>query len=81
MHDGLVFSVPLIHKQKQKAMTTIKLFKVSTKFSSREVNARTKKEAITIFKSQLGNMISKSDKIIVLWATMQTQANLTHVQS
>ena len=42
-----------------------KLYKVSTQFSSREVNARTKKEAISIFRSQLGNLVSESDKIKV----------------
>ena len=44
---------------------TIKLFKVSTIFSSREVNARSKKEAIDIFKSQMRVLVSASDKITV----------------
>ena len=42
-----------------------KLYKVSSAFSSREINARTKKEAISIFRQQLGNLISESDKIKV----------------
>ena len=42
-----------------------KLYKVSTQFSSREINARTKKEAISIFRYQVGNLISESDKIKV----------------
>jgi len=45
--------------------TSTKLFKVSTLTSSREINARTKKEAISIFKTQLGNYVSDSDKITV----------------
>lgn len=43
----------------------IKLYKVSTYFSSRDILARNKKEAVEIFKSELKNLISKSDKIIV----------------
>lgn len=45
--------------------TTTKLYKVSTTFSSREINARSKNEAIEIFKSQLKGQISESDKITV----------------
>jgi len=42
-----------------------KLYKVSTHFSSREVNARSKNEAIRIFKSLLKNLVSESDTITV----------------
>ena len=42
-----------------------KLYKVSSAFSSREINARSKKEAKSIFRSQLGNLVSESDKIKV----------------
>ena len=46
-------------------MKTVKIYKVSTLTSSREIQARSKKEAIEIFKSQLKGLISKSDKINV----------------
>ena len=46
-------------------MKAIKLYKVNTRFSSREINARSKKEAITIFKAQLKGLISENDKITV----------------
>ncbi len=42
-----------------------KLYKVSTEFSSREINARSKKEAISIFRSELKTLISDNDKITV----------------
>lgn len=42
-----------------------KLYKVSTDFSSREINARSKKEAITIFRKQLGTLVTDSDRIKV----------------
>ena len=42
-----------------------KLYKVSTDFSQREINARNKKEAINIFKSQMKNLVSHNDKIKV----------------
>lgn len=42
-----------------------KLYKVSTYFSQREINARNKKEAINIFKSQVKNLVSHNDKIKV----------------
>ena len=42
-----------------------KLYKVSSAFSSREINARSKKEAISIFKKQLGNLITGNDKITI----------------
>ena len=38
---------------------------VSTQFSSREITARSKKEAIQIFKAQLKGLISENDKITV----------------
>ena len=44
-------------------MKTIKLYHVSTFFSARDIQARNKKEAISLFKQQLGNLISDSDKI------------------
>ena len=43
----------------------VKLYKVSTQFSSREINARSKSEAIQIFKAQIKGLISGSDKIAV----------------
>ena len=43
-----------------------KLYKVSTDFSSREINARSKKEAICIFKSQLKGLVSENDKLTVV---------------
>ena len=45
--------------------TKVKLYKVSTQFSSRELNARSKKEAIQLFKAQMKTLISNSDKIVV----------------
>ena len=39
---------------------------VSTTFSSREINARNKREAISIFKEQLKGLISKNDKITII---------------
>ena len=41
------------------------LYKVSSAFSTREINARSKKEAISIFKKQLGNLITDNDKITI----------------
>ena len=46
-------------------MKTIKLYHVSTFFSSRDIQARNKKEAVKLFKQQLGNLISNSDKITI----------------
>lgn len=46
-------------------MKTIKIYKVSTMYSSREIQARNKREAIRLFKQQLGVLISKSDKITI----------------
>jgi hypothetical protein len=46
-------------------MKTIKIYHVSTFFSSRDIQARNKKEAIRLFKQQLGNLISDSDKITI----------------
>nr|DAT27610.1 MAG TPA: hypothetical protein [Caudoviricetes sp.] len=43
----------------------MKLYKVSTSFSHREINARNKKEAINIFKAQMKTLISSNDKIKV----------------
>lgn len=43
----------------------VKLYKVSTQFSSREINARSKSEAIQLFKAQMKGLISDSDKITV----------------
>lgn len=40
-----------------------KLYKVSSAFSTREINARSKKEAIEIFKRDLKALISENDKI------------------
>lgn len=42
-----------------------KLYKVSSAFSAREINARNKKEAISIFRKQLGSLVSNNDKINV----------------
>ena len=44
----------------------MKTYVVFTDFSKREIEARSKKEAIKIFKSQLKSLISKNDKITVL---------------
>ena len=46
-------------------MSKIRLFKVSTVFGSREVNARSKREAIEIFKSLMKTLVSDSDIITV----------------
>jgi hypothetical protein len=47
-----------------KAMKSqIKTYVVSTNFSSREIQARNKAEALRIFKLQVGAFISKNDKI------------------
>ena len=43
----------------------VKLYKVGTQFSSRELNARSKSEAIQIFKAQMKSLISDSYNIIV----------------
>lgn len=40
-----------------------KLYKVSSTFSTREINARSKKEAIEIFKRDLKTLINENDKI------------------
>lgn len=45
---------------------SIKNYIVSSDFSSRNIQARSKKEAIILFKKQLKGLISESDKIIVL---------------
>lgn len=42
-----------------------KLYRVSTATSVREINARNKKEAIKIFKSQVKSLISGNDKITI----------------
>lgn len=42
-----------------------KIYVVSTAFSSRNITARNKKEAVLMFKKQLGVMISNNDKIYV----------------
>ena len=47
-------------------MKTVNIYKVSTLTSSREIQARSKKEAIAMFKEQLKGHISKADKITVL---------------
>lgn len=44
---------------------SIKIYRVSTCFSSREIQARSAKEAVQIFKSQLKGLISSNDKINV----------------
>lgn len=46
-------------------MKIIKTYHVSTFFSARDIQARNKKEAVRLFKQQLGNLISDSDKITV----------------
>ena len=46
-------------------MKAIKLYKVSTQFSSREINARSRKEAIIIFKAQMKGIISENDKLTI----------------
>ena len=46
-------------------MKTVKNYTVSTDFSKRNIQARSKKEAIELFKLQLGVLISANDKITV----------------
>ena len=46
-------------------MKTVKIYKVSTSTSSREIQARSKKEAIKLFKQQLGIYVTETDKITV----------------
>ena len=41
----------------------MKTYVVSTDFSKREIQARNKKEAVSIFKAQLKGLITKNDKI------------------
>ena len=43
-----------------------RIYYVSTTFSSREICARNKKEAISIFREQLKGLISKNDKITII---------------
>ena len=43
----------------------MKTYIVSTTFSSRQIQARNKKEAIKLFKQQLRGLISDNDKITV----------------
>lgn len=45
--------------------TKVKLYKVSTQFSSREINARSNSKSIQLFKAQMKGLISESDKITV----------------
>lgn len=47
-------------------MKTIKFYRVSPTFSLREINDRSRKEAIAIFSSQLRNIVSDCDKIKVM---------------
>ena len=42
-----------------------KIYVVSTNFSRREIQARSRKEAIEMFRRQLGNYVSDTDKITV----------------
>lgn len=44
---------------------TVKIYVVSTNFSSREIQARNKKEAVALFRSQLGAFVSDTDKITI----------------
>lgn len=44
----------------------IKLYRVSAACSVREINARSEKEVIEIFKKQVKNLISENDKITVI---------------
>ena len=44
---------------------SVKVYVVSTTFSSRQIMARNKKEAIKLFKQQLKNLVSDNDKITV----------------
>lgn len=46
-------------------MKTVKIYKVSTATSSREIQARSKNEAIGIFRRQLKGYVSDTDKIKV----------------
>lgn len=45
--------------------SSVKNYSVSTDFSSRNIQARSKKEAIFLFKQQLKGLISDNDKITV----------------
>ncbi len=44
----------------------MKTYVVFTDFSKREIEARNKKEAVSIFKNKLKNLISKNDKIAII---------------
>ena len=44
----------------------MKTYIVFTDFSKREISARNRKEAVSIFKSQVKGLISRNDKIKVL---------------
>ncbi len=44
----------------------MKTYIVFTDFSKREIIARHKKEAVSIFKNKLKNLISKNDKITII---------------
>ena len=43
-----------------------KVYKVSTDFSSREIIARNKKEAIQIFRKEMKTLVTDNDKIKVI---------------
>ena len=43
-----------------------KIYKVSTDFSSREIIARSKREAILIFRKELKTLVTDNDKIKVI---------------
>ena len=44
----------------------MKIYIVSTDFSKREIQARNRKEAVSIFKSQVKGLISRNDKIAII---------------
>lgn len=46
-------------------MKKIKTYVVRTEFSTREIQARSKSEAVSIFRAQLKTLVSASDKITV----------------
>lgn len=59
--------IEIVNNQKNRVMkATVKFYRVSAACSVREINARSKKEAIEIFKKQVKGFISDSDKIIVI---------------
>lgn len=66
MYVNQIKALSLYHNNKKTNImtTTIKLYRVSAAASVREVNARSKKEAVEIFKKQVKGLISESGRIL-----------------